>query len=185
MMRLALFLSLLAAGCGVSTQPLEGFDVVIKPTQECTLTGATSRACTDPATLAQQTTKGRWIFEEGANETFDLTTEDGITLPGIYFADDATVLNQAPCIGKGNGAVCYFARRKFSSSDPKNNGCTTFGELVAILLRTADTTFSGTLTDTNGKDQSCGTATVSQNIFSIEGTRQNDASLARQEGDAQ
>jgi hypothetical protein len=184
MMRFSLLL-LFTCGCGVSTQPLEGFDVVIKPTQQCTLTGATVRACTDPATLAQQTTKGRWIFEQGANESFDLTTEDGITLPGIFFNDDASVLNQAPCVGKGNGALCYFARRKFSSSDPKNNGCTTFGELVAILLRTEDTKFSGTLTDTNGKDQACGTATVSQNIFSVVGTRQNDASLAREEGDAQ
>src|SRR5205823_2511927 len=109
--------------------------------------------------------------------------DDGITLPGIYFNDDATILNQQPCVGQGGGALCYFARRKFSSSDPKNNGCTKFGELVAIMLRTADTKFAGELTETNGTDQNCGTATVTQNISSVDGTRATDPSLARDEAE--
>ncbi len=185
--RLALSLAVLgcaAAGCGINVQPIEAYDVVLQPTQDCTLTGSTSRDCTDDADLAAQQTKGRWVFEAGPAESFTLTTEEGFTLPGIYFPDDATVLNEAPCIGTDGSSLCYFARRKFESSDDRNNGCTTFGELVAILLRTDAETFSGVVSDTAGTDQNCGTSTVVQRINAVSGKLSAEPSLARQEAAA-
>lgn len=179
MKRAVLLLLFCASGCAVSTRPLEGFDVVIVPTRECTTTGATSQACTDPSSLAQQSVTGRWILERGASETFSLTTEEGATLPGIYFSDDAITLNQAPCVGAGG--LCYFARRKVDSTDPKNNNCQKFAELVAILRRTDETTFTGILSDTTGSDANCGTSNVTEHVNNVTGSRTEEPSLAQVE----
>jgi hypothetical protein len=186
MMRLVLALSLLALGvaCGISPEDLESYDVTINPTQQCTLTGSTSRDCADPTVLAQQHTTGRWTFEHAPAQTFTLTNEDGFTLPGIWFYDDATVLNQAPCVGANDGSLCYFARRKFESTDPRDNGCTKFGELVAILLRTSNDEWNGIVSDTSGTDQDCGTSTVVQNVNNVSGKKAAEDSLARQEAAA-
>lgn len=160
--------SLLAVGCG-GPAPLEGFDVVITRAEECTLTGATTRDCVDPAILSQQRTRGRWIFEHGPDSTFLVTTEDGITIPGIVFDDDGQVLVEPPCNGLTDG-LCYFGRRRFESTDDRNNGCTSFGELVIILLRARDGTFNGIVADTSGTDQDCGTSTVVQTRDDVAGT---------------
>ena len=172
-------LLLLASACGPSPQALEAFDVVRKPTQDCTLTGATSRNCADDATLGAQQRTGRWIFEHAPAETFTLTTEDGFTLPGIYFNDDTTILNQDPCVG--GGGLCYFARHKFDSVDPKNNNCAKFGEVVAIMHRADDTHVTGVFSDTSGTDQNCGTSTVVQKIDAVTGERTSQPALAREE----
>ena len=177
-MKTPLLLLCLAAGCGVSSKPLEGFDVAIVPTRECTTTGATSQDCTDPAALAQQSTTGRWIFERAPAQSFLLTTEAGFTLPGIYFADDIQTLNQAPCVGAGG--ICYFARRKTDSIDPNNNNCNKFTELVAILRRTEEGSFSGILSDTQGSDASCGTANLTEHVSNVTGKRADEPALARE-----
>ena len=176
-----IFTLLFGAGCGISVQPLEAFDVTLNPTQDCTLTGSTSRDCTDAAQLALQQTTGRWIFEQEPAQSFTLTTEEGITLPGIIFNDDGLVLNQDPCLGAGAGAICYFARRKFESVDARNNNCTRFAELVAIVRRVDDGNFAGVLSDTQGADQSCGTSTVIQRIDNVAGKKAPEPSLAREE----
>jgi hypothetical protein len=170
-------LALLGVGCGVAVEPLEGFDVVVSPTEDCTLTGATTRDCVDAALLAQRRTKGRWIFEHSKDEAFALTTEEGATLAGITFLDDGVVLNEPPCIGAGG--LCYFARRRFESTDEGNNGCTVFGETVVILLRLEDGTFSGILSDTQGTDQDCGTSTVVQRRHSVTGVLVQEPSPPR------
>ena len=173
------------AACGVSVAPLEGFEVVIRPSQDCTLTGATTRDCVDEAVLAQRSTKGRWIFEHSTNDAFTVTTEEGITLPGITFFDDG-VFSEAPCLGEGG--LCYFGRRRFESTDDRDNGCTAFGERVVILLRQTDGTFTGQLVDTQGTDQDCGTSTVVQRRSALTGTLlaepsqpRTDAALSREQ----
>lgn len=168
---LAIFVLVLAPtaiGCGVAVKPLEAFDVVISPSEDCTLTGATTRDCIDAAVLAQRRTKGRWIFEHTNDDAFTVTTEEGTTLPGITFFDDGVVLNEPPCVGAGG--LCYFGRRRFESTDDRDNGCTSFGESVVILLRAEDGNFSGLFADTQGTDQDCGTSTVVQRRFNVAGT---------------
>ena len=165
-----------SAGCGVNPQELEAFDVILARARDCTLTGAAGRDCTDEAVLAQQRVKGRWIFEHAAADSFTLTTEEGTTLAGIHFADDARVLNEAPCIGEGG--ICYFARRRFESSD--STGCTSFGELVVILRRGDDTTINGVVADVSGTDQECGTSTVLDRQDNVVGTRVAEPARARE-----
>lgn len=153
--------------CGIETAPLEGFDVVITPSEDCTLTGATSRDCVDAEVLAQQRTLGRWIFEHTPDSTFTLTTEEGTTLPGIVFYEDPNILDEPPC-GDGGG-LCYFARRRFESTDTRDNDCTSFGEIVVILRRGDDGTFAGIRSDTQGTDAQCGTSTVVQRRDAVTG----------------
>jgi len=168
-----------AAGCGQAE--LQGFSVTMAPVVDCTLTGATSRDCVDDTTLAQTVLTGRWIVERQPQESFTMTTEAGITLPGIFFPDDGTVLLEDPCLGAGGGGTCMFARRKFESIDSRDNNCLRFGELVAILLRGQDGSFSGILADQSGADENCGTSTIVQRIFNVSGTPDEEVSLARQE----
>jgi hypothetical protein len=167
----------LASACGIPVQPLEAFDVVIRPNTNCTLTGSTSQDCTDPEDLEQQTITGRWVVEHGPAGAFTLTTEEGQSLPGIYFNDDGFVLSQAPCVGQGG--LCYFARDKHESIDDRNNGCREFAESVVILRRTDEVTMSGIFNDTQGADEACGTSTVVVKAADVELTRADEPALAR------
>ena len=171
-------LALLAVvGCRPALAPLQGYDVVRQPIVDCTLTGATSRDCVEDTVLAQQRVRGRWILEHEPQESVTLTTEEGNTLPGIWFDDDATVLNEPPCVG--DGGICYFARRKFESVDEAQGGCTRFGELVAILRRDDEGNLAGILGDQNGTDERCGTSTIVQRIDDVTGTPTDEPALAR------
>lgn len=167
----------IGVGCGVAVAPLEGFDVVLSPTEDCTLTGDMTRDCVDAALLAQRRTRGRWIFEHSQDDAFAVTTEDGATLAGITFLDDGLVFNDPPCVGAGG--LCYFARRRFESTDDRDNGCTAFGETVVILLRLEEGTFSGVLVDTQGTDQDCGTSTVVQRRCDVAGVLVKEPSPPR------
>jgi hypothetical protein len=180
---LALLVLPASVGCGVAVQPLEGFDVTLTPTTDCTLTGATSQNCIDPIILAQQKTRGRWIFEHSVDDAFTVTLEDGVTVAGILFEDDGIVLDEAPC--EGLGGLCYFGRRRFESTDDRNNGCTAFGELVLILLRGEDGTFRGITASTEGTDQDCGTSTVVQTRADVVGTRVEEPAQPRADVEAQ
>lgn len=171
-------LALLAAlGCRPALAPLQGYAVVRQPIVDCTLTGATSRDCVEDSVLAQQRVRGRWIFEHAPQDSFTLTTEEGVTLPGIFFDDDGVVLNEPPCVGEGG--LCYFARRQFESVDERQGGCTRFGELVAILRRDPEGNLAGILGDQNGTDERCGTSTIVQRIDDITGTPTDEPALAR------
>jgi hypothetical protein len=170
---------LLLAGCGQSVPQIQGYGVTRTPTVDCTLTGATSQACIDPEALAQQKLIGRWIIERQPQDSFTLTTEDGLTIPGIFFPDDGIILPEPPC--EGLGGLCFFARRKFESVDARDNNCTKFGELVVILRRVDDGTFTGVFADQSGSDENCGTSTIVQRIYDVTGVPDEEASLARQE----
>ena len=168
---------LVTGACRPALAPLQGYDVVRQPIIDCTLTGATSRDCVEDAELAQRRTRAHWVIEHQPQESFTLTTEDGVTLPGIWFFDDGVVLNEPPC--SGEGGVCYFARRKFESVDDRQEGCTRFGELVAILRRDSEGTVTGIIGDQNGTDERCGTSTIVQRIDDVTGTPTDEPSVAR------
>lgn len=175
-----------ALSCGPAVAPLEGYDVTITPAEDCTLTGATSRDCIDANVLAQQKTRGRWIFENSVDDAFTVTTHDGVTVAGIVFIDDGVVLNEPPCVGASNGGLCYFGRRRFESTDDRNNGCTSFGELVLILLRDpTEGNFTGIVADTQGTDQDCGTSTVTQRRDNVVGTRLEEPVQPRADAEAE
>lgn len=174
---LALLTLLAASACRPALAPLEGYDVVRQPIVDCTLTGATSRDCVEDDELAQQRVRGRWVFEHAPQESFSLTTEEGITIPGIWFDDDTLVLNEPPCVGEGG--LCYFARRKFESIDERQEGCTRFGELVAILRRAPEGGIAGIIGNQNGTDERCGTSTIVQRIDEVVGVPVEEPALAR------
>ena len=171
-------LALLAlSACRPTLAPIQGYDVVRQPIVDCTLTGATSRDCVEDSVLAQQRVRARWVFEHEPQESFTLTTEEGVTLPGIWFDDDGVVLSDPPCVG--DGGICYFARRKFESADPRQDDCTRFGELVAILRRDYEGAVTGIIGDQNGTDERCGTSTIVQRIDEVTGTPADEPALAR------
>lgn len=175
-------LVLLGAGaCRPGLAPLQGYAVVRQPIIDCTLTGATSRDCVDDSELAQRRTHAHWVVEHTPEETFTLTTEEGVTLPGIWFDDNGTVLNEPPCTGEGG--LCYFARRKFESVDARENDCTRFGELVSILRRAPDGTIAGIIGDQNGTNERCGTSTIVQRIDDVTGEPTAEPAPVRDEGE--
>lgn len=179
---LALLTFVAASACRPVLAPLQGYDVVRQPIVDCTLTGATSRDCVEDSVLAQQRVRGHWVFEHAPQESFTLTTEEGVTLPGIWFDDDGIVLNEPPCVGEGG--LCYFARRKFESVDERQGGCTRFGELVAILRRDPEGGIAGIIGDQNGTDERCGTSTIVQRIDDVTGAPTEEPAAARA-GDAE
>ncbi len=166
-------------GCG-PPPPLTGFDVTLVPTSECTLTGQASRDCEDEALLAQRSVSGRWIFDRSGDGTaLSITTHEGSTLPGLIFNNDLTVIDAEGC--RGEGGLCAFTRRRFSSVDANNQNCARFGELVAMGHFDPDDEdhFIGFFSDVNGNDEACGTPTVNELVFSIDGVRVDDPVLAR------
>ena len=166
-------------GCG-DASALVGIDVTLVPTSECTLTGTASRDCEDEAVLAAQSIKGRWILEHGEDDnSVTLTTHEGATLPGLLFNNDGKVLSADGCAGEGG--QCAFTRRRFSSTDENNLDCTRFGELIAMGHFDNDDAkhFVGVLSDVNGNDEACGTPTVNEVVFAVDGFVVDDPVLAR------
>lgn len=170
------------AGCGPPSSPLEGWDVTLVPTSECTLTGQASRDCEDEAVLAQRSITGRWILERSDDDVaITITTHEGRTLPGLLFNNDLQVIDADGC--RGEGGVCAFTRRRFSSTDENNLDCTRFGERIAMGHFEPDDAehFIGFLSDVSGNDEACGTPTVNETIFSIDARRVDEPVMAREE----
>lgn len=168
-----------AAACGDGAR-VQGLDVTLVPTSECTLTGQASRDCEDVAVLAQRSTKGRWYFERSTvDDAVVITTHDGQVLAGLTFQNDATVVDAEGCAGEGG--VCAFTRRRFTSTDANNLNCTRFGERVAMGHFGPDdnTRFTGVFSTINGNDEACGTPTVNEVVFAISGAVVDDPVLAR------
>lgn len=177
-------LTLVGAACGEES-PLTGIDVTLVPTSECTRTGTSNLDCEDEALLAAQSVKGRWILERGGdNSSATLTTHEGVTLPGLVFNNDNSVLTAAGCAGEGG--TCAFTRRRFSSTDQNNLDCTRFGELIALGHFEEDDPahFVGILSDVNGNDEACGTPTVNEVVFAVDGFVVDDPVLARTKTEA-
>jgi len=181
---LALALNLavvVGVGCG-ERNALDGYDVVVKKTAECTVTGDFSRQCEDPAVLAQTALEARWYVEiAGDDASATVTTHEGRTLPGLRFTNDASVINVDGCAGEGGN--CLFVRRRFTTTDDNNNGCSTFGELIFVGHAPPDDQerLTGFFSDVSGNTAECGTQTVNEVVFSVEGRRVETPARAAQE----
>ncbi len=164
-------LCVVAAGCG-PRNALDGFDVVVQKTSECTVTGDFSRQCEDVAVLAQTSLEARWYVEIADDDaSVTVTTHEGRTLPGLRFANDGSVISVDGCAGEGGN--CVFVRRRFSTTDNNNNGCGTFGELIFVGHAPDDDPerLTGFFSDVSGNTAECGTQTVNEVVFSVDGRR--------------
>ncbi len=172
----------LVSACAEPGVSLEGWDVTITQSTRCTLTGQFSRNCDDPAVLAQTRVSARWFIEripDGLSTT--LTTHEGRTIPGVTFDNDGTILNAPGCIG--DGGRCVFVRRRFETVDANNNNCTTFGELMFVGTFPADDArrLTGRYSDVAGNTEECGTPTVNEVAFDVEGTLVEQPALSLEE----
>jgi hypothetical protein len=178
----ALALPWAAAACEQGASVI-GYDVVLTPTSQCTLTGQATRTCADPAVLANTTITGRLLVDfasDGQGAT--ITTHEGLTLPGLVFPNNGTIITTDGC--DGNGGTCLFFRRRFDSRDANNNNCRRFGELIAVATLDADddNRIAGITSDLNGNDANCGTPTINETVFSFAGEAVLDPVRARNEG---
>lgn len=164
---------LLATSCGPDgAVDLDGWDVAITQVSRCTLTGQFARNCDDPAVLGQTTLSARWFIErsdDGVSAT--VTTHEGRTIPGVIFDNDGSVVNIEGCAA--DGGRCIFVRRRFETVDVNNNNCSTFGELIFVGTFPADDDrrLRGRFSDVAGNTEACGTPTVNEVAFLVEGTR--------------
>ena len=100
-------------GCGPRNS-LDGFDVVVQKTAECTVTGDFSRQCEDVAVLAQTTLEARWYVEVADDDaSVTVTTNEGRTLPGLRFNNDGSVISVDGC----------FASRRLCNNFHRNSKC--------------------------------------------------------------
>jgi hypothetical protein len=178
----SLSLLVIAGACAEPGVSLEGWDVTITQSTRCTLTGQLSRNCEDPAVLAQTSLSARWFIEripDGLSTT--LTTHEGRTIPGVTFDNDGSILNAPGC--DGDGGRCVFVRRRFETVDANNNNCTTFGELmfVGTFPPDDDRRLTGRYSDLAGNSEECGTPTVNEVAFTVEGTLVDQPALSLEE----
>lgn len=157
-------------GCGGGVD-VNGYDVTIQQTTQCTVTGAAARNCEDPAVLGQSSLKARWFLEtadDGSSVT--VTTHEGRTIPGLLFDNDGSVIATEGC--NSEGGRCVFVRRRFQAND-ENTGCATFGELIFVGHFPPDEPdhLVGRFSDVAGNSEECGTPTINEVAFAVDGTR--------------
>jgi hypothetical protein len=133
----ALLGALLGGGCSISVDPLEAWTMTLHRVESCSVVGEGQQNCVPDDELASQTTKGRWVFEHGPDQSFQVTLHDGASYSGIYFSDDGRTLTTEapPCTGNGEG-LCYFARNRSSSIDDNDNGCARTSEYLIVARLT-------------------------------------------------
>jgi hypothetical protein len=170
---------LLGAACG--DPRLEGWDVTLTPTVDCTQTNL-NVDCTDPAELAATTVQARWIIERAATGIgIVLTTHEGLTLPGWRFNNDLSVAEVPGCLGEGG--ECSFVRYRTSSVDANDNNCLRETSRVFAGHTAVDDTdvIEGFFSDLAGATEACGTATTTETTWSVVARRAADPALARDE----
>lgn len=169
-------IALLASACGGDEDTLEAFRVTVTPVSDCEQSGQGPVSCVDEAELSAVSVTGRWVFDYVGADTFVLLTEDGRTLPGVYFADDGRVLTTA-CTG--TGGVCHFARVRSAGEDAQS-GCVRRKQRL-VDLTILDGVLAGELFDESFTDETCDTSSVSQLRATLAGTRVDEDVLAREE----
>ena len=163
-----------AAGCG---QSLVGYSVTLQPSSECSLTGPATQSCTDEDTLAARSTAAHWVIESAPDGAFAVTLTGGETLPGVTFPNDGVNLNVDGCASEGG--TCFFARRRFQSTDARNNNCARFGETVLIVHTAEQGVLTGTFAERQGQSAECGTPTFTELVERVTATPTATPSEAR------
>lgn len=165
-----------------SSVALDAFDVTITQVSQCTVTGQFARNCDDPAVLGQTTLQARWFLERADDGvSVAVTTHEGRTIPGVTFDNDGAVIAVDGC--NGEGGRCVFVRRRFESADANNNNCATFGELIFVGHFPSDEPdhLVGRFSDVAGNTEECGTPTVNEVAFSVDGTKVEQAARSLEE----
>lgn len=171
----------LGLGACASQTRLEGWDVTLSPTVDCTQTNL-SLDCVDESTLAATTIEARWVIERAASGIgIALTTHEGLTLAGWRFANDLTVAEVNGCLGEGG--QCSFVRHRTSSVDANANNCARESNRVFAghaLPDTADV-IQGFFSDFTSASEECGTASATEQTWSVTARRVDEPVLAREE----
>ena len=173
--------SALGASACAPESGLEGFDVTLVPVVDCTQTNLTVD-CADEDVLAQTKVTARWIVERSDTGIgVAVTTHDGVTLPGWRFANDLSVTEVPGC--SGEGGLCTFARHRTASVDDNDNGCTRQSNRVFAGHTSADDAevLEGFFSDVTAADENCGTASTTEQTWSVTARRVDEPVLARQE----
>jgi hypothetical protein len=160
---------------------LEGFDVTLVPVVDCTQTNLTVD-CADEDVLAQTTLTTRWIVERSESGIgVAVTTHEGVTLPGWRFENDLSVTEVPGC--SGEGGVCTFARHRTASVNDNDNGCGRQSTRVFAGHTSADDAnlVEGFFSDITAADENCGTASTTEQTWSVTARRVDEPVLARQE----
>lgn len=172
---LVLPLALALAACG-DDDTLEAYSVRLTPISDCEQSGVGAVNCVDESQLSSVHVTGRWLFDYRGSDTFVLLTQDGRTLPGVYFANDGRVQTSA-CTG--GGGVCHFARVR-SAEDEPGSGCLRQQQRL-VDLTVVDGELSGVLFDETFTDDACDAPFVRQLRVALSGTLVEEDVLAREE----
>lgn len=163
------------SGCGGDEDTLVAFDVTMTGVSDCEQVGQGGVNCADEAALGDVSVTGRWLFDYRGPDTFVLLSEDGRTVPGVYFANDGRVTTTA-CLG--GGGTCHFARVRSSGEDPQS-GCPR-EEQRLVDLAIVDDTLTGEMFDEAFTAEGCETPIIRQLRVSVTGTRADDIVPARE-----
>lgn len=171
---LILAIALALCACG-DEDKLTAFDVTLTTFSDCEQVGQGGANCADEAGLRAVSIEGRWLFDYRGADTFLLVTENGRTLPGVYFANNTEVT--ATCTG--DGGVCHFARVRSSGEDPQS-GCARQSQRLADLV-VIEGALSGELFEESFTGEECETPQVRQVRIEVSGTVSEETVPAREE----
>lgn len=171
----ALGIGAVGVGCG-PTDSIKTFDVELVTISECSQVGAGAVQCEDEAELATHTIFGQWIIDERASDAFTLTTHQGRTLPGLYFANTSEISDQC----RGQGGTCYFARTRTDELDVENNCIQINQRALDSVLDPETNTLGGIFSDITLTDENCGTPFVEEVIIEVTGTLTDESVYARE-----
>ncbi len=170
-----LLMTVWGSGCG-PTDTIKTFDVELVTLSECSQVGAGAVQCEDAEELARHTTIGQWIIDERAQDAFTLTTHQGRTLPGLYFANNSEVSEQCT----GGGGTCYFARTRTDALDVESNCIEINQRALDSVLDPETNTLNGLFSDITLTDENCGTPFVEEVIIQVTGTLSEESVYARE-----
>lgn len=171
-----LALALASSACGGEEDTVVPFDVTLTPFSDCEQVGQGGVNCATEDELRSVTVKGRWIVDYRGADTFVLLTEDGRTVPGVYFPDTGQVETRA-CTGAGG--TCHFARVRSASTDPQS-GCPRNEERV-VDLTVNDGQLTGEMSDIAFTEEGCGTSIIRELLIEVTGTEADEIVPARAE----
>jgi hypothetical protein len=167
------------SGCA-SPPALQGWEVTLVAIVDCTKTNLTVD-CVDEDVLAQTAVTARWIVEHSETGIgIAVTTHQGETLAGWRFANDKSIAELPGCAGEGG--ECSFARRRTSSSDGAGLGCQRETALALAAHTPLDEPdrLQGFWSNVAVATEECGTATTTEQTWSVVGRRVDEVVLARE-----
>jgi hypothetical protein len=172
---------LATVACGGPEDTLTAYDVSMVTLTDCSQVGQGGINCEDAEQLSQVTRTGRWILDHRGVDTFVLTTEDGKSVAGVYFAnncvpgDPNTVCTPA-C--QGEGGSCHFARTRFTTVDPAT-GCAQETQRI-VDSRVVDDQLVGLFIDLTVTEETCEVSLITQVEIQVTGTLSEEAVVARE-----